>query len=516
MIHNRSIREACGDAAVWAACSVILTLAPLANAQPLNAEVQRLINNAKLGDNAKIGVYAIDSASKNVLVSIRAGETYTPASNQKLLTSGAALLVLGPDFQFSTELIRDGETLFIKGSGDPALADPDVLSTMEPKLTVDDVLDVLTKAVPKAGMDRVKEIVIDDRAFDRDYVHPSWPTKQLGDWYCAEVGGLNFHTNVLSVYPRPSPDGLGNRPTITIQPFAAWLSVENLAKTVGDGKNAVSLNRVNNQNQFRMRGEVRTPMTVAVETTVHENGLFFGQILADRLQKSGVPVGGEIDASKGPSPAVRLIGADEPYNAQRTVAKVTTPLSDVLRRCNRDSHNLYAEALIKAVGHQTTGESGSWTNGSAVIRMMISQKVSPDASAHTVIADGSGMSRNNKVAPSTLAGWLDMLARESPAIRDAFTDSLAVPGQGTLKERFQSSKLKNEVRGKSGYIKGVRTLSGYLIDPKTGRRISWSVMVNTPNDEFGAQSKRLHEDIVASLDRWLARQTPSVQPALGG
>lgn len=501
-------------AAALVAASALL--AGNAVAQPLNAEIQRIITNAKLGDNARIGVYAIDSASRNILASIRSDETYTPASNQKLLSSGAALLVLGPDFQFSTELIRDGETLIVKGSGDPALADPDVLSTMEPKLTVDDVLDVLAKAVPKAGMDRVKEIVIDDRVFDREYIHPSWPVKQLGDWYCAEVTGLNFHTNVLSVYPRPSPEGLGHRPTITVQPFAAWLSVENLAKTVGDGKNAVSLNRVNDQNQFRVRGEVRTPMTVAVETTVHDNALFFGQILADRLQKTGVPVGGETDPAKGPSPAVRLIALDESYNAQRTVAKVTTPMSDILRRCNRDSHNLYAEALIKAVGHQTTGESGSWTNGSAVIRMLISQKVSPEASAHTVIADGSGMSRDNKVSPATLAGWLDMLARESPTIRDAFTESLAVPGQGTLKERFQATRLKNEIHGKSGYIKGVRTLSGYLIHPQTGRRVSWSVMVNTPNDEFGAQAKRLHEDIVGALDRWLTQQSPSVQPALGG
>lgn len=515
MTYTARIHRARGTSTIAATLAAFLG-PTLAHAQPLNAEIQRIINNAKLGDNAKVGVHAIDSATKNVLASIHADETYIPASNQKLLTSGAALLVLGPDYQFSTELVRDGETLFVKGSGDPALADPDVLSTMQPKLTVDDVLDVLAQAVPKSGMDRVKEIVIDDRVFDREYVHRSWPVKQLGDWYCAEVGGINFHTNVLSVYPRPSPEGLGNRPTITVQPFAGWLSVENLAKTVGDGKNAVSLFRVNDQNQFRVRGEVRTPMTVPVETTVHENGLFFGQVLADRLQKRGVPVGGETDASRGPSPAVRLIGADESYDEQRTIARVTTPMSDILRRCNRDSHNLYAEALIKSVGHQTTGESGSWTNGSAVIRMMISQKVGPDASAHTVIADGSGMSRENKVSPTTLAGWLDVLARESPAIRDAYTDSLALPGQGTLKERFQAGKLKNEVRGKSGYIKGVRTLSGYLVNPQTGRRISWSVMVNTPNDEFGAQAKRLHEDIVFSLDRWLAQQATAAEPALGG
>lgn len=515
MIHTARIHRACGALRITAACSGLI-LTGFANAQALNHEIQRIINNAKIGDNAKVGVHAVDSNGRSVIASIRSDETFVPASNQKLLTSGAALLVLGPDFVFSTELIRDGESLFVKASGDPALADPDVLATMDPKLTVDDVLELLAQAVPKAGMDRVKEIVIDDRVFDREYVHSSWPTKQLGDWYCAEVSGLNFHTNVLSVYPRPSPEGLGSRPTITVQPFAGWLSVENLARTVGDGKNAVSLFRVNDQNQFRVRGEVRTPMTVPVETTVHENGLFFGQILADRLQKRGIPVGGETDASRGPSPAVRLIGAEESYDGQRTIARVTTPMSDVLLRCNRDSHNLYGEALIKAVGHQTTGENGSWTNGSAVIRMMISQKVGPEASAHTVIADGSGMSRENRVSPATLAGWLDVLARESPAIRDAYTESLAVPGQGTLKERFAGHKLKNDLHGKSGYIKGVRTLSGYLVHPASGRRLSWSVMVNTPNDEFGAQAKRLHEDIVLAMDRWLAQQEPGVRPALGG
>jgi len=500
------------------ACAMFL--AGTAGAQPLNAPIQRAIDSVKLGPEARVGVCIIDGASGATLASIRAGEGFVPASNQKLLTSGAALLVLGPEFVFSTDLVRSGDDLVVVGSGDPALADPEVLDRLEPRLTVDDLLDTLAAAVPKAGITGVGRLIVDDRVFDREFVHPSWPERQLGDWYCAEVSGVIFHTNVVSVFPRPSPDGPGNRATFTVQPSAPWLTVENRAVTRADGQNVISLVRVSDDNQFRMSGDVRTASRVPVETTVHNPSLFFGQVLADRVEAAGVRVGdgtrGTGSAGPGPNPAVSLIGQNDSPPRDRVLARVTTPIADVLRRCNRDSHNLYAEALLKRTAYETTKEPGSWVGGAAVLRMLLSQKIDPEAAAETVIADGSGMSRENSVSPRTMARWLVAISEESPAVQAAFEESLARPGEGTLRDRFRSPRPKNLVRGKSGYIKGVRSLSGYLTTPDGSRRVAYAILINGVREDAGLAAKRLHEEIVLQADRWLSAQGAPAQQNLGG
>src|SRR6185295_11686507 len=103
----------------------------------LDDDVSRVLTARKLG-MARVGISVIDLETGAALANVNANDPFTPASNMKLLTSGAALLVLGPDFVFRTELIRDGDRLIIRGGGDPALADPIVLKEMEPKLTVSD------------------------------------------------------------------------------------------------------------------------------------------------------------------------------------------------------------------------------------------------------------------------------------------------------------------------------------------------------------------------------------------
>lgn len=495
-----------------------ITGAGRAAAQPLNEEIQRIIARTRLGADAKVGVSVLDTQTRAVVAALRANEPFTPASNMKLLSSGAAVLVLGSDFVFSTEVIHDGTKLVLRGSGDPAFADPDVLDKMSPKMTVDDVLGIVAGAVAKANVGKIDALVVDDRVFDREYVHPTWPVRQLGDWYCAQISGLNFHTNVLSVFPRPSPDGPGKRAVRTVEPDASWLSIENQTRTVRDGKNAISLVRLpGEENAFRLSGDVRFPTQVPVETTLHNPALFCGQVLADRLEKAGVVIG-EPSAKGSPTPnrAVRLAAPEEAINTDRVLARVTTPMSDILRRCNKDSHNLYAEALLKRVGFETTGEPGSWKNGAAVLRMLLTQKIDPQAAASTTIADGSGMSRENKVAPSVLTRWLAVIANEDSELKHTFVDSLALPGEGTLRERFQGAKLRNEVRGKSGYIKGVRTLSGYVTHRETGRRVAFSIMINNVGDDAGAIAKKLHEEIVVEVDRWLTRQAGTAKPALGG
>lgn len=476
-----------------------------AQAGSLSDDVRRLVAAHKLG-TAKVGICIRDVDSGITLADFNASAPMIPASNMKLLTSGAALLVLSPDFQFSTELIREGDRLIFKGSGDPALADPEVLALMKPRMTVGDVLDVIADAATTAGVRDVRELVVDDRVFDREFVHPSWPADKLDRGYSCQVSGLNFHANVILVFPRPGGEGPGSPPSFAIEPESPFLSISNKARTIANGKNSVWLSREPQTNRFTLHGDVKYAAQVGVEITIHDPAMFAGQLLAERLRSTGAMA----------APTVRLAGPGDPASSPgRRVAAVTTPIDEVLKRCNTDSANLYAESLLKCMGHAVTKEPGSWQNGASVLRMVLSQKLGPDQAARVTIADGSGLSRDNAVSAEALARWLEVMGRDR-TVRDIFAQSLASPGEGTLRERFRGDKISTHIVAKSGFINGVRTLSGYAIDESTGRRVAFSVMINDiKTDTQTLASKELHEQIALLCDRWLAARA-SQTPKLGG
>ncbi len=476
----------------------------------LRASLDRALNGRHDLATAAVGVHVLDAASGRTLYSRGGERSLIPASNMKLLSTGAALLVMGPEGGFRTEVraSQDGPVVVV-GSGDPGLGDPALLEAGSPSMSAEQLLERLAAAVAKTGVTRVREVVVDDRVFERTAVHPTWPAEQLNRWYCAEVSGVNFHTNVFTVFIDPGRTA-GATPSWTMQPAAPWVEVANRAKTVASGPHTVWLARPAPENRYTMYGDVRLGGSAAVDVTLHDPALTMGQLLAAALAAKGVAVGGEAADMSTAVRATRLVEAEERFDGVPAAAVVHTSLIDALRRANNDSQNLYSEALLKAAGHAVTGEPGSWDNGAAVVRMLLSQRVGPEAAAGTVVADGSGMSRENRVAPATITAWLGAMYRDE-TVRQAYVASLARPGTGTLRNRFEKPPLSSSLHAKSGYLNGVRALSGYVVG-EGGQAVVFSVLCNNLNTgKADAAARDLHEDVVMALDRWLQTRSVTVE-----
>lgn len=498
----------------WLACCAASVLAHgIATAQALTDDVQRLVNKGRFGQ-AIVGVSIVDVTTGDVLAAVNSGRAMTPASNQKLLTSGAALQVLRPEFEFRTELVLKDGRLIIRGGGDPALGDPEILKRSEPPMNVDSVLEALARAAVRGGATEVTELVIDDRVFDRQFIHPDWPERNFSQPHSAQVAGVNFRVNTLAVFPRPNPEGDGATPSFAMEPSAPWIRIENRARTVTRGQNTIGFSRHIGTNDFVLTGSVRYPSKAPIESTIDTPPFFFGQVLAKRLSEDGVSIGGQ---QSGTLPnAVRLANDDEDFTGGVVLAVISTPMGEILQRCNSDSENLFAESLLKRMGHEVSRAPGSWSNGTAVVRMVLSEKVGPQVAAATVVADGSGISRNNAVSPSTITRFLDVMASDSK-LRSAYIGSMAVPGSGTLRNRFDGVKLNNALHAKSGFINGVRTLSGYVVDADSDRIVAFSVMINniTTGDQT-TSALTLHEDVVKLVDSYVTKRAQNSRPKYGG
>lgn len=485
---------------------------PLAAAAQIRTELESIVRNAALGKNGIAGVSVVDLNTGAALYQHRETEPLAPASNMKLFTSAAAVKVLGPDFVFQTDLsiTKDG-TVVLTGSGDPALGDPEVMKERTPSSMPSDLFTALASVVQKKAT-RVKEVVVDDRIFERELIHPDWPTDQLERWYCAPVSGINVHSNVLAFYPNPGTPDTGT--TVDISPLAPWLEIENLSRRVYEGRNAVWIQRTGSDEKWAIRGTINVPTQVPIEVSIYNPALFMGKILADRLSALGVLVG----TDRTPYTAVRLAGEHESFEFDGPpLARHTSTLEEVLYRVNYDSHNMYAEALLKRMGHAVTGEPGSWSNGGAVIRMLIAERLGPDHAASMIIRDGSGLSRENRVRADTVTSWLVEMYQDDDA-RPALLNSLPT-AEDKLGRRFRLSSVGNEVYAKTGTINNVRCLSGYIINPETGQGAAFSFLLNglTTGDSI-TNARKLHTELVECLDRNIDQFTIPAEtaPAFGG
>ena len=490
--------------------SLILLAVALPVSAQLATELRRIVAAADLGADAVAGIVIRDASTGEVIYEHNAEVPLAPASNQKLLTSAAAVIILGPDYAFTTELIpaADGASLVLLGSGDPAFVDAEVLKELDPPLTPDDALaQFAAGAAAATSLNTIGELIVDDRVFDRDLVHPDWPRDQLERWYCAPVQGVNVNANVLAFYPAPSGGGV----MAPIEPHGDWIEITDRAEVVSQGRNAVWIQRSETDDAFTIRGSIRTRSQAPIEVALRDPSLFTGRLIAERLAQSGVAFAG------APASSVRLVEPNESLALASPLARWTTPLDDILYRTNHDSMNVHAEALLKSIGRAVTGEQGTWRNGSAVLRMLIAEKLGPAAVATTTIRDGSGLSRDNRVSAATLSAWLVKMHAE-PDVRRMYQRTLPTH-DGKLARRFRLGSIEHSVYAKTGTINHVRCLSGYVTNETTGQTAVFSILCNgLTSGQSIQQANSLHAAIVEAIDDHVHEMViPATDaPALGG
>ena len=464
------------------------TLGALTTAD-LEDRVESAIRSASLG-STEIGISIRDLATGEEIVGIEETEPMIPASNMKLFTSGAALHVLGEDFHFQTSLILEGDTLWVVGGGDPAFGDPMLLEQMQ--WNIDNFLDQIIEAVVDSGVRELSSVVVDDRMFDRKHVHPDWPRDQLDKRYCAEVAGLNFGLNVVRIEAAPSKSG--GSPVITsMTPSLPWILPKNEmhSKREKGAVTRIGIRRSPGSNNLTAYGRILSP--IGADVTISNVPEVFARLLKVRLQAAGIKVG-----------STRLAEAanDRPRpdgNSVRELLRIRTPLTTVLERCNTNSQNLYAESMLKRIGHENELAPGSWANGSRAVRMVVIDRLGPEHADGIRQSDGSGMSRNNRVTPETVTAWLRSFAQD-PELGESFIESLADPEKtGTLKGRFEGLPSDIAFACKTGYINGVSCLSGVVTDSEGGG-YAFSVLCNQIPSRVPIRSaKKLQESVVDLL-----------------
>lgn len=421
----------------------------------------------------------LTSQGATEIASHHADTPLPPASCTKLLTTAAAFEKYGPQASFKTVLYKLGESLLVVGGGDPGLGDVRLLAEKGLKPTAP--FEAWAETLKAAGITTYRDLILDDRVFDQEFVHPSWPDDQRLAAYEAPIGGLNFNANCLDWIPKLTKNGVG----VELMPQTSYVSVAIKAKR-GD-KQSVWLWRPADANTFEMRGMVAASATTPESVTIVEPVLWTGHVIRDTLSAAGVTCTGK----------VRRLAKTDDTTATQSVASTSTPLLSVIKRANKRSLNMMAEGLCKRLGYDTTKRPGSWENGTAVIEAYARACGVP--AAQISLEDGSGLSAKNRVSAKAFTIVLAHIARRPDG--QTFIDTLAVPGEdGSLRARFKNHTCAPGIHAKTGHIRGVSALSGYLDveTPKGKRRFAFSILCHKKT----GNANPVQDDICQTLYNW--------------
>jgi len=425
------------------AAVTLVGLAPTLQAS-LAGRIDRIIQSKAQRGN-RFSIHVVHAETGRTLYAHQETTPRIPASNMKLIATAAALHYLGADYEYKTEVALLDDSLAVIGYGDPLLGDEriDPRHGRQPGWIFDDIV----AALKEHGITTLQDIYVDGTFFDRQRIRPSWPADQLNRWYCAEISGLNYNDNCIRIEVR----NRGSHTVVELDPPTRYVTVVNQVKATSRGASAVEALRTSRPNRVIVRGTCRTDQGFWL--AIEDPTAFFGVLLYERLRAAGITIRGKL--------AEKYVRHDK---RRRVIRTYPTPIRDVLERSNKNSLQVAAECLVKTISAENTvGRiNGEWPHGLKLIERYLAGLGIPSDQVH--LDDGSGMSRENRLTATAVTAVL--LDRHRADDWPVFRESLAVGGvDGTLDDYFREPPYKGKIRGKTGYLSGVRSLSGYAETP---------------------------------------------------
>jgi D-alanyl-D-alanine carboxypeptidase/D-alanyl-D-alanine-endopeptidase (penicillin-binding protein 4) len=469
----------------------------------MRARVQEVLRGPVLG-RMRVGLEVMDTQTGEVLLSHNADAAFNPASNTKILTTAAAMKLLGSDWRYRTLLLIadrpqataslgavDGDApgvlrgdLFLQGSGDPTLGSKG--------------LTELARTLARAGITRVEgDVLCDGQYRSLEDLVRNGSAPALGG------GALSVHRNAYAVHISP---GVAGKPaSVWVEPRTPYFVVQSKVQTVRGKKGRLLIDHARGKDgrlYITVRGRLGERHGEAVERRrLPEGSAFAALALSQALQDVGITITGQVRVAPPPQGPLRLL------------AEHGAPLSEVCKLSNKDSNNFVADTIFKTLGGERFGLPGTLQKGARAVAEWLTQTgINP---ARIKIVNGSGLTHENRLRPDDLSHLLRHVYHDLE-VAPEFLQSLAIGGvDGTIRYRFRGPTV-GLVRAKTGTLSGVSALSGY-VGEKQGVLV-FSILVE------GFRPKRLDDVrhaqvlIVDSLLRFLrseagAADVPPPSPA---
>ena len=450
--------------------SLLLACAPPLAAQDearLPGDVQRVLAERRVPESS-LSVYVREVGAAAPMVSHNAAVPRNPASTMKVLTTYAALELLGPAYTWRTrawaagpvrDQVLDG-SLVIEGGGDPFM-------------TADRWWGFVN-GLRQAGVERISgDVVIDNTLFahqgDDRGAFDNRPYRAYN--VLPDALMVNFQTVNVSVVP----DAAAGTARVRVYPWPANLAVDNEVRLQrgacrGGGGLVVASPEGPTGGRLAVTGNFHAGCApVALTRAVMRAPEFAYGTFRTFWQQSGGSLEGGLRMGTVPAGATLLYTHD------------SLTLAEVIRLVNKFSSNVMARHLLLTVAAEKAGRPATTAAGQRVLAEFLASR--GIAIPELVIENGSGLSRVERI---TAAGLAEVLldAWRSPYTAE-FQASLPVAAvDGTLRRRFRTPGIEGRVRMKTGNLQDVSALAGYVTSA-SGRSYVAVILLNHAGADTG-------------------------------
>ena len=462
--------------------------APVAHGK-LPREVGRAFLDAGIPLN-HVGIVVQETTKARPLFEHDAARPRNPASVMKLVTTFAALDLLGPDYRWKTEAYLGGPLvdgvlhgdLILKGYGDP-------------KITVEQwqsfIAQLRAKGLAAVDGDLVLDrsrfalVPYDPAAFDHDPLKPY------------NVGPDALLVNFKSLRLTLAPDATGSVVVVRADPPLADVTLGAAPVLAGEACDDWRLRAAPAIDDRGDRGAISFGGTypracgerdwwIAMLDHPH----YVRAMFETYFREAGGRFAGGVKERRAPAGAAPFAVLESP------------PLADIVRDVNKLSNNVMARQIFLTLGAGGAAPATPARAVDAIRRWLAQRKLRLPG---LVLENGSGLSR---VERNSATGFNRLLlAADASAVRDAFASSLAVAAvDGTVEHRFRNGSVAGQALLKTGTLEGVRALAGYVVEP-SGRRFTVVAIVNDRNAARAGPA-------LDYLVQWVYRFGPTWDPKL--
>ncbi len=429
------------------------------------------------------------------IISVNPDLSLIPASTLKIVTTGAALNILGKDFRYETLLEYTGKiddtgvlhgNIYIKGSGDPTFGSPHMNDTKP----FDEIFSNWIDSVQKLGTKEINgKVIADESVFDNELVPREWTWEDVGNYYGAGSSGLTIRENKYTVYFEPDLTPGKPARVLKTDPPMPWIGFINQVNTAepNTGDNVYILGSPYSNTRW-LTGTV--PAGIAefgVRGSMPDPAYFCARHFNDLLVENGIQISEEPTTSRIIQESYRF----EPQERYTLARHLSPPLEKIVERVNTHSVNTYAENLLKTIGLNKQGEGSTKAGIKSVKEFWSNEGIDIQG---LYMHDGSGLAQKNRITPQQLTDILVNLANGPQA--SPFLESLAVGGRtGTLSHLFGGDLSQDNLIAKSGFLSNVIGYAGYT-NTKNNEFLVFVLIVN----DYDGPARMMRNKMIKLLD----------------
>lgn len=453
-----------------------------------------LWKNDKALKNATYSFCVLNTADGKMLKEFNSHTAVIPASTLKIVTTSAALGILGKYYRYETNIYYTGNfdiqtgvlhgDIIIKGSGDPTLNS----EFFKFKKDTADVTDKWAEVLAKKGLKEITGKIIADASCYEQQIPANWIWGDITNYFGVAPCGLSFNDNLYKIIFSTGENGSKAKIT-SLQPSYNTLQLEHISHVKAAGKEDEAYVTGDPFGVKRIISGTIPPNKSAIEVkaALPDPALLCAEFFQKSLHQIGIKTPTLCATSN-------YDAENETINQEKKLMHThfSGSLEKIVHYTNLSSNNLFCETLLKTIG------KGNTFTGIEKVKEYWKQKGLDVTELFMV--DGNGLSRANTVTTNFEASLLYKIKSDSINFK-SFYNSLPQAGfSGSMKNIGNGTFIEKNMRAKTGYINRARGYCGY-VTTKSGKELSFSVLFNNYNCTAKEMKQKIEQFLLALAEQ---------------